>query len=101
MANTDLEVKDKVKTKIQEPSLWSVIIVNDDTTPVSFVEDILINLFKHSIEDAAKITQLVHIQGSGLAGTYCFEIAEAKAVESTNRARSNNFPLQIKLEEIV
>jgi ATP-dependent Clp protease adaptor protein ClpS len=41
----------------------------------------------------------VHEEGSGIAGVYSFEIAEVKAVESTNQARTNGFPLQLKLEE--
>lgn len=101
MASTEIEVTDKVITKIKEPSFWKVFLINDDVTPVPFVEDILMNIFNKSAEDADKITQLVHTTGSGLAGIYSFEIAEMKAVESTNSARSNNFPLQIKIEEEV
>jgi ATP-dependent Clp protease adaptor protein ClpS len=56
-------------------------------------------VFKHTEEIARDITLQIHQQGSAIAGTYTFEIAEAKAVESTNLARANGFPLQIKLEE--
>ena len=56
-------------------------------------------MFKHSEDGARDITLQIHQQGSGIAGTYTFEIAEAKAVESTNLARASGFPLQIKLEE--
>jgi len=99
MSNSEIELKEKIKTKIAEPSLWKVVLLNDDVTPVDFVEDILVDIFKHSMESAIDITMLVHNTGSGLAGTYTFEIAEAKAVEATSYARKNNFPLQIKLEE--
>jgi ATP-dependent Clp protease adaptor protein ClpS len=59
----------------------------------------LTEIFKHSREHAADIMLQVHETGSGIAGVYSFEIAEAKAVESTNLARASGFPLQIKLEE--
>jgi ATP-dependent Clp protease adaptor protein ClpS len=66
---------------------------------MDFVVGILTDIFKHTQETAKGITIEVHNTGSGVAGVYSFEIAEAKAVESTQLARSNGFPLQIKMEE--
>ena len=66
---------------------------------MDFVVGILTDIFKHTQETAKGITIEVHNTGSGIAGVYSFEIAEAKAVESTQLARSNGFPLQIKMEE--
>jgi ATP-dependent Clp protease adaptor protein ClpS len=60
---------------------------------------VLTQIFRHTELTAKDITLQVHETGSGIAGTYSFEIAEAKAVEATNLARRNGFPLQIKLEE--
>jgi ATP-dependent Clp protease adaptor protein ClpS len=60
---------------------------------------VLTEVFKHTDEVARNITIQIHEDGSGIAGTYSFEIAEAKAVESTQLARASGFPLQIKLEE--
>ena len=74
-------------------------MLNDDTTPMEFVISVLIEIFKHTHETASDIMLQVHETGSGVAGIYSFEIAEAKAVEATNLARTNGFPLQIKLEE--
>ena len=54
---------------------------------------------KHTQSAAAEIMLQVHQTGSGVAGVYSFEIAEAKAVEATNQARTNGHPLQIKMEE--
>ena len=76
-----------------------VILLNDDHTPVDFVIGILTEIFKHSQETAKGITMQIHTEGSGIAGVYSFEIAEVKAVEATNLARGNGFPLQIKMEE--
>jgi ATP-dependent Clp protease adaptor protein ClpS len=99
MANTDILLDEKIKVTVSEPKNWKVIFLNDDTTPMEFVISLLVEVFKHSQDNAKDITLQVHETGSGIAGIYSFEIAEAKAVESTNLARQNGFPLQIKLEE--
>ena len=96
---TDIKLDEKIKQKVVEPKKWKVILLNDDHTPMDFVVGILTQVFKHSEEGARDITLQIHQQGSAIAGTYTFEIAEAKAVESTNLARASGFPLQIKLEE--
>ncbi len=96
---TDIKLDEKIKQKIMEPKKWKVILLNDDHTPMDFVVGILTQVFKHSEDSARDITLQIHQQGSAVAGTYTFEIAEAKAVESTNLARASGFPLQIKLEE--
>jgi ATP-dependent Clp protease adaptor protein ClpS len=95
----DIKLDEKIKQKIIEPKKWKVIFLNDDHTPMDFVVSVLTEVFKHTEEIARDITLQIHQQGSAVAGTYTFEIAEAKAVESTNLARANGFPLQIKLEE--
>ena len=99
MTSTDIKIDEKIKIKAQEPKRWKVIFLNDDTTPIDFVISVLIEVFKHSNDTAKDVTLQVHETGSGIAGIYSFEIAEVKAVESTQLARSNGFPLQIKMEE--
>jgi len=99
MPTTEIQIDEKIKQKIQEPKRWKVLLLNDDTTPMDFVVGILTDIFKHTQETAKGITIEVHNTGSGIAGVYSFEIAEAKAVESTQLARSNGFPLQVKMEE--
>lgn len=99
MPTTDIKLDEKIKQKISEPKNWKVIFLNDDHTPMDFVISLLTEVFKHTEESARDITIQVHESGSGIAGSYSFEIAEAKAVESTSLARANGFPLQIKLEE--
>jgi ATP-dependent Clp protease adaptor protein ClpS len=99
MTTADIKLDEKIKQKIQEPKKWKVILLNDDHTPMDFVISILTEVFKHTDEVARNITIQIHEDGSGVAGTYNFEIAEAKAVESTQLARASGFPLQIKLEE--
>ena len=99
MASTDIQIDEKIKITVSEPKRWKVILLNDDSTPMEFVISLLVDIFKHSPETAERVMMDVHTTGSGIAGVYSFEIAEAKAVEATNQARTNAFPLQIKWEE--
>lgn len=99
MPSTDLQLDRKIKQKIQEPKQWRVILLNDDHTPMDFVIDLLMEIFDHTYDQAETIMLQIHELGAGIAGIYSFEIAETKAVEATNTARSANFPLQIKIEE--
>ena len=99
MSVTDVKLDEKIKQKVQEPHRWKVIFLNDDHTPMEFVISVLTEIFKHSQETAKNVTMQIHTEGSGVAGVYSFEIAEVKAVEATNLARGNGFPLQIKMEE--
>jgi ATP-dependent Clp protease adaptor protein ClpS len=99
MSSTDVAIDEKIKIKATEPKRWKVILLNDDSTPMEFVISLLVEIFRHTPNTANDIMLQVHETGSGVAGVYSFEIAEAKAVEATNLARTNNHPLQIKLEE--
>lgn len=93
------EKKKQSNRNIKEPSKYKVIVCNDDVTPVEFVIALLINIFKHDPATAETLTLAVHNEGSAVAGIYNFELAEQKVVESTNLARSNGYPLIIKVEE--
>jgi ATP-dependent Clp protease adaptor protein ClpS len=95
----EVQLDEKIKVIIQEPKQWKVIFLNDNSTPIEFVMQLLTQIFKHTEITAKDITMQVHETGSGIAGIYSFEIAEAKAVEATSLARANGFPLQVKLEE--
>lgn len=99
MAATDVQIDEKIKQKISEPKRWKVVFLNDEVTPIDFVVGLLVETFKHTQDTAKEITLEIHNSGSGIAGVYSFEIAEAKAVEATQLARANGFPLQIKMEE--
>ena len=99
MTTTDIQLDEKIKITVSEPKRWKVILLNDDTTPMEFVVGILVEIFKHTLDSARDIMLQVHETGSGVAGVYSFEIAEAKAVEATTISRTNNHQLQIKLEE--
>lgn len=99
MSDSDVKLDEKIKQAIKEPKMWKVVLLNDDYTPMDFVVELLVEIFRHNQDSAKVITEQIHTSGSGIAGVYSFEIAEVKAVESTTLARSNGFPLQIKMEE--
>lgn len=99
MSGTDIQIDEKIKIKISEPKLWKVIFLNDDHTPMEFVVSLLVDIFKHNRKSAHIVMMQVHEQGSGVAGLYTHEIAEAKCVEATQLSRANGFPLQIRMEE--
>lgn len=89
--DTDIELK--------EPSQYSVILLNDDFTPMEFVIQLLVEIFGHEPLEAAMITQSVHENGKGSAGTYSLEIAQQKQLESLAAARRFEHPLRIVLEQ--
>jgi ATP-dependent Clp protease adaptor protein ClpS len=95
----DVVLDERVKSKIREPSLWRVVIMNDNATPFEFVIHSLVEIFRHSLASAELIAHDVHEKGAGVAGTYSFEIAEAKSTTATKLARDNDFPLQYRVEE--
>lgn len=98
MTDTIVEKKIRTTTKLKEPGKFKVIVCNDDTTPVEFVISMLIAVFKHNENTALTLTLTIHTQGSAVAGTYSFEVAEQKAVDATNLARAHGFPLILKVE---
>ena len=96
---TENNLKTKNEVDIAPPSLWKVVFLNDDVTPMDIVIEILVKVFKHDDRTAKEITMEVHNTGSGIAGAYIYEIAEQKGLEATAIARSNGYPLRIQVEE--
>ena len=72
----DVEIDEKIKQKIVEPDLYKVIFLNDNSTPMEFVIDVLIQIFKHSDTTARDLTVKIHEDGSAVVGVFSFEIAE-------------------------
>lgn len=83
---------------LQEPPMFKVIYLNDNQTSMEFVVDTLISFFNYTAETACKITEDIHNDGSAVVAVLPYEIAEQKGIEITVHARTNNYPLQIKLE---
>jgi ATP-dependent Clp protease adaptor protein ClpS len=99
MSETEVIKKENTKNKIKEPKKYRVIVLNDDITPMEFVVALLINVFNHDEAEAVNLTMMIHQEGSAVAGTYSYEIAEQKGIEATELARSDGFPLQFKIEQ--
>lgn len=97
--STEVNVEQKTKIQVEVPSLWKVIILNDDQTPMDFVIGLLTTIFKHNEDAAREITMEVHNTGSAVAGVYSYEIAEQRGLEATQVSRTNGFPLQIQVEK--
>jgi ATP-dependent Clp protease adaptor protein ClpS len=72
--------------------------LNDNATTVEFVIETLIDFFNYSADSALQVTVNIHEQGSAVVAVLPYEVAEQKGLEVTMTARSNDFPLQIKLE---
>ena len=84
---------------LKEPSMFRVILLNDDFTPMDFVVLILTKFFKRSTEEATKIMLAVHNKGQGTAGVYTHEIAETKVYLVNDFARKNKHPLKCVMEQ--
>jgi ATP-dependent Clp protease adaptor protein ClpS len=84
--------------KTEEPSLFKVLLHNDDYTTMEFVVWVLASVFNMPEEQAIQVMLNVHLQGVGVAGIYTFEVAEMKVEKTIALAREQEFPLLATLE---
>jgi ATP-dependent Clp protease adaptor protein ClpS len=94
---TGLVTKTRPKTK--KPSLYRVLLLNDDYTPMEFVVHVLQKYFSKGREDATRIMLMVHHKGSGICGVYTYEVAETKVTQVIDFARQHGHPLQCTMEK--
>ena len=99
MSETEITIDEKIEQVIIEPEKYKVIMLNDTQTPMEWVIEILIRIFKHSDKTAQDIMLSIHNTGSAVVGIYTYEIAEQRAIEATTASRDNGFPLQLKVEK--
>jgi ATP-dependent Clp protease adaptor protein ClpS len=83
----------------KQPKQYKVLLLNDDYTPMDFVVYVIKKYFKKSTTEATQIMLDVHQKGSGVAGTYSFEIAEMKSFQVNQDAKRNKHPLKSVIEE--
>lgn len=95
----NVEIDEKIDIGLEEPKKYNIIFLNDDKTPMEWVIELLISVYKHSKETAEHLTLKIHNEQSACVGTYTFEIAEQKSIETINASRNHGFPLQVKVEE--
>lgn len=93
-------VKERASTKHDEPSLYKVILLNDDYSTMDFVIHVLESVFQKSPAEAYRIMMQVHLQGAGVAGIYPWDIAETKVETVTSMAKAAGFPLRAVTEEM-
>ncbi|MBO6687086.1 MAG: ATP-dependent Clp protease adapter ClpS [Hyphomonas sp.] len=96
-AGLGIATKTRVRTK--KPSMYRVLILNDDYTPMEFVVLILERFFSKSREQATRIMLHVHQKGVGVCGVYTYEVAETKVAQVMDMARRNEHPLQCTMEK--
>ena len=98
--DNDSLIKTQTKNKLNKPSLYKVLILNDDYTPMEFVVYLLKSFFNKSNEEATKIMLHVHQNGIGVCGIFSYEIAETKVIQVLDTSRKNNHPLQCTMEKV-
>ncbi len=87
------------KPKVKKPSMYNVLLINDDYTPMEVVIYVLQSVFKKNYEDAKKIMLTIHNEGKGICGVFPLDIAETKANQVVEFARINQHPLECKVQK--
>lgn len=95
----DAGVATKTRPKTKKPSLYRVLLLNDDYTPQDFVVSVVQAIFNKSAEEAWEITMHVHNHGVGECGVFPFEVAETKVTLVLDAARKHQHPLQCVMEK--
>lgn len=98
----DIETASTVKENVQvtdsPPSMYGVVLFNDNKTTFEFVILILMQLFGKDYESACELTSRIHDEGKGTAGVYTYEVAISKRDETVQLARANGYPLKVEVE---
>jgi len=94
---TSVVTESKPKTK--KPSLYKVLLLNDDYTPMEFVVQLLEEVFGKSPAAATQIMMAIHRSGMGVAGVYVLEVAETKVATVHRSAEARGYPLRAGVEK--
>jgi ATP-dependent Clp protease adaptor protein ClpS len=89
----------KTEPKTKKPSLYKVLLLNDDYTPMEFVVFVLERFFNKAPDEANRIMMHVHQKGVGICGVYTYEVAETKVAQVMNFSRQHQHPLQCTMEK--
>lgn len=95
--STDTENKNE--TKLAEPVLYKVVLLNDHYTTMDFVVEVIRLVFHRTAAEATKIMLDVHKKGRGIVGLYPYDIAQTKVIQVEKMAQEAEFPLECILEE--
>ena len=91
-------IAETVKPHLKKPSMYMVLLLNDDYTPMEFVVEVLQSFFSLDKEHAVRVMLQVHTKGKGVCGIYTREVAETKAGVVNSYARENEHPLLCDIE---
>ncbi len=92
-------VATRTRTETRKPSLYKVLLLNDDYTPMEFVVHILQRFFRMGLDDATRVMLHVHQRGVGVCGVFTYEVAETKVTQVMDFAREHQHPLQCTMEK--
>lgn len=93
------ETREKTRINIREPRQYKVIMHNDDFTPMEFVVDILIDIFRKDLLEAERLMMTVHERGRASVGIYTYDMAVTKVQAASERARQEGYPFRMTVEE--
>jgi ATP-dependent Clp protease adaptor protein ClpS len=96
---TGVSLATRTRVATKKPSLYKVLLLNDDYTPMEFVVMVLQRFFRMDIEQATRVMLHVHQKGVGVCGVFSLEVAETKVQQVMDCARSHQHPLQCALEK--
>jgi len=94
---TEFETFEEIK--IEEPKMYKVILLNDDYSTMDFVIEVLMKVFRKTLEQSTVIMLNIHNNGKEVCGVYTHEIALTKSAQVRNMARARNFPLKAIVQE--
>ncbi len=97
--SNDIEIELSDDLDLQEPKKFNVFLLNDDFSTMDFVIDVLVRVFRKSVDEASVIMLNIHNKGRDVCGTYTYEIAATKVAQVKNMAREQGFPLKAIMEE--
>ena len=97
MSQTDLKIRSQNKN--QRPKQYVVKFVNDDFTPMDFVVEVMVRVFKLGVEEAEKKTMEIHTRGHAVHGPMTHEIAETRATSAMNWAKEYELPFRCSVEQ--
>ena len=92
--------QERTRIHIREPKQYRVVMHNDDFTPMDFVVEILMDIFRKNEIEAVRLMLMVHESGRAAVGSYPLDIALSKVQAATDRAREQGYPFRMTVEEI-
>ncbi|WP_249197526.1 ATP-dependent Clp protease adapter ClpS [Gluconobacter kondonii] len=95
----DVSVVVRPRTRTRKPSMYKVLMLNDDYTPMEFVVHVLERFFAKTRDEATSVMLQVHQRGVGVCGVFTYEVAESKVTQVMDLARQNQHPLQCTIEK--